>query len=95
MREISSRTLNDGSGTVITLFMDGDDTLIVEAVNANGASSCVVHDPHMALDVFNHPFCNEDRLDYPQAGGERARTRPLTPAEYALAEALAVTEVAA
>lgn len=98
MREVCSRTLGDGSGTVITLFFEDAETLIVEAVNVNGSSSCTVHDPAMAADWFNHPFCGDGelhRLDFPMAGGREFVTRPLSPAEYALAEALSLTEVAA
>lgn len=93
MVEVNSRKLNDGSGTVITLFHAGGDRFVVEAVNVNGVSSAEV-DRSDALDTFNHPFCNEARLDYPTAT-RRSRQRELTAAEYALAEMIDRDEVTA
>lgn len=86
MRELDHRELGDGSQTTITLYLTDENTLLVEAVNANGTSSGVPPADE-ALDWFQHPFCNEDRLDYPTAG-RRAAQRPLTSTEYQLVEAL-------
>ena len=86
MREVMQRELGDGSQTVITLYLLDDGTLIVEAVNRHGTSSGVPAQAD-ALDWYNHPFCSEDRLDYP-VPGRNAPQRALTADEYALAEAL-------
>lgn len=91
MTELDARTLNDGSGTIVTLFATDDGRTIVEAVNTNGISSRECP-PAEAIDWFMHPFCNEDRLDYPTAASKRLPTRELTADEYALAEALTEVE---
>lgn len=64
MTELTTRTLNDGSGTTVTMFWDGADAFVVEAVNVNGSDrmECTRQNVN---DVYWHPFCNEARMDYP------------------------------
>jgi hypothetical protein len=90
MREIVTRELGDGSMTTIALYLCDDGTFTVEAINCNGTSSGKPTADE-ALDWFQHPFCNEARLDYP-VPGRHAQQRALTADEYALAEAIVEVE---
>ncbi len=69
MIDLATRVLFDGSGTVVTLFTT-DDGLILQASNEMGTTSVKVSEAE-AWDAFMHPFCSEDRLDYP--GFHKAR----------------------
>lgn len=64
MLEVDSRTLVDGSGTVVTLWACDDGRFIVEAVNGQGRSAVSVT-AHEAGYVFRHPFSRPEWLDYP------------------------------
>lgn len=85
--ELHSRTLKDGSGTVIKLHQTDDGRFRVTAENGCGTSECIV-DAADASMAFKHPFSRADWLDYPGVNTPLDTGAAMTPVEYALAEAI-------
>ena len=90
MRELATRTLQDGQSTIVTLYLHDDGRLTIEAVNGNGVTSREADEAH-ALWLFHHPFADGE-ISYPGDPEAKATMRPLTPSEYALLEALEEVE---
>jgi hypothetical protein len=91
--ELAVRELRGGDQTTVTLYWRvGTDECVVEATNTRGATSATCTRAE-AWAVYNHPFSDQSRLDYPGTPTPRAELRPLRSDEYALLEALRETEI--